>query len=148
MYFHARVVPLTHQFSLTELCVGVSVSSMPALAKFVQHHFPNFSVVDSVISFKSSMLRSHYGTAKVTSLGSASQDHTAETPRISESNKTFKKSGAHFDVNSMELGNLSYITACENSNVAVSTDSLDGIRVWRAWGQTSQQMESTLGQRA
>lgn len=127
----------SHGFSLTEMCVGVTVSCMPSLVKFVQHHFPDFSVVHSFLSFKSLVLKTCDGKTRALPLGSGSQDHVVQNPRFSESETIRKRPGAHLDMNDLELGKVSQITACDDGNVAVAMDDMDGIRIGQGWEQTS-----------
>ncbi|KAL8721406.1 MAG: hypothetical protein Q9225_001921 [Loekoesia sp. 1 TL-2023] len=130
---------------LTELCVGVAASSMPALAKFFQHHFPDFSMIDTFLSFKSEVIKARHGKTKAIPLGSGSQDHIVQNPSLSESDQIYKKHCAHLDMNSMELGNVSHVTACDDGDVADAMNDTDGIRIGRAWERTSRKRGEALG---
>lgn len=128
-----------HQVSLTEMCVGVIVSSMPSLAKFVQHQFPGFSVVDSFLSFKSSLPKiRHDKVPRAMAPDWSSNEHIIQGPHFSDSDRPYKKLGNHLDRNDIELGNVSCVTARDEGNFAGATGDTDGIYIKRAWEQSYQ----------
>ncbi|KAL8929675.1 MAG: hypothetical protein Q9172_000354 [Xanthocarpia lactea] len=116
---------------LTEMCVGVTASSMPAVAKFVQHQFPGFSVIDSVLSWKSFLLSTGRSKTKDPPSDSGSQDHIIGQPSL----------GTHFGMTNIGLGNVSLITACDEDNVAKTMENTGGIRIDRAWEHASLKTE-------
>lgn len=117
--------------SLTEMCVGVSVSSMPAVAKFVQHRFPGFSVVDSFLSWKSHLLSTRRSKTKDMPLDSGSQDHIIGQASL----------GTHFGMTNIGLGNVSHISACNEGDLAKTMGNASVIRIDRGWEQASQKTD-------
>ncbi|KAI4116356.1 MAG: hypothetical protein LQ345_003211 [Seirophora villosa] len=121
------------------MCVGIIVSSMPSLAKFVQHQFPGFSVVDSFLSTKSILLKvRHDKVPRAMAPDSGSNEHIIHGPHFSDSDRPYKKLGNHLDRNDIELGNVSCVTACEEGKFAGATSDSDGIYIKRAWEQSYQ----------
>lgn len=134
--------------SLTEMCVGVTASCMPSLAHSVRHHFPNSSVVESLLRLKESLLlTTRRKTPSVAISASSSQDYIV---RVATSAGEFGKRGkdpsASFDPQVLEMGDVAHITTRIDGSGTVEKDHPDGIRVQRAWQQTSQEMRRELNE--
>lgn len=131
MGFRVMISLAYRDSSLTEMCVGVSVSSMPAMAKFVQHQFPGFSIVDTFLSRKSLLLSARPRKNQDIPLDSGLQDHIIGQP----------SQGTHFGMTNLGLGNVSHVSACDKGDTAKTLENPSGIRIDRGWEQASQKTD-------
>ena len=125
---------------MTEMAVGVSASCMPSLAKFLGHQFPNFSLVDSLLSFKAfSML----GSRK--SRGDTSLKDSGSFPRSYRFNKVAIPSGgsdenlkaAYIETHTHDLESGNETTGNRarvySGGAMEMEERVQGIRMDRAW---------------
>ena len=134
--------------SLTEMCVGVTASCMPSLALSVRHRFPNFSVVESLLRLKESLvLTTRREKPSVAVSASSSQDYIVRAATSAgELGKRGKDPSASFDPQILEMGDVAHITTHIDGSGMVEKDRPDGIRVQRAWQQTSQTLGRELNE--
>ena len=126
------------------MCVGVSTSSMPSLAKFVRHYFPNVSIIDSLGSLKAFLFTVRRSdSSSVTPSVSSSRNQIIPKADYSELPIKTKQSADVFDAHNVELGNMSQITTLVEGRGVFEVDHLDGIQVHRSWEHTTQRERST-----
>jgi len=131
---------------LVEMCIGLTCSAMPSLTKFVRNVFPDFDIVDSLLSNRFFSLVSRSTSSKEsrpkfapTSFPRSRKkrfDSTLKTfDLISESADNLKASTASEEIRDIELGNMkttkTHIDANGTNEVAD-----DGIHVQRDFEQT------------
>ncbi|KAG9237431.1 hypothetical protein BJ875DRAFT_453923 [Amylocarpus encephaloides] len=123
---------------LTEMSVGVICSCMPSLAKFVGHHFPNFSVLDTlmslkVVTFVTSKTRS--ASSSGPSNGSNLNKHGfKKVEQPSSSNEKLHKQPIVSERNDVELGMATMTdTYVETTGNGIEMNRLKGIHMSREW---------------
>jgi len=119
------------------MSVGIIVSCMPSLACFVRHYFPKFSVIDTLTSLRAKLLATRSAPNGAPS-ASSSYNQMVQDANLEEHDEKSKKSGASFNTQYAEMGNVAQITTRADGVAIIEMNRLDGIRVQHAWEQTSQ----------
>lgn len=126
-------------FSLVELCVGISCSCMPSLAKFTGHHFPEFSLVDSLMSLKIFSFATRYATTSSnTGVSSAARKRPFNKVSTGESDENLRTNEHALETWKTNIGNVNPTeTIIENGSI-VELEAAHAIHIQQAWNSTSQ----------
>ncbi|KAH8586210.1 hypothetical protein B0O99DRAFT_703747, partial [Bisporella sp. PMI_857] len=125
-----------------EMCTGVICSCMPSLAKFIGHYFPNFNLIETVLSLKIfSSLRSQAPDSKGPSPSFRpwpSRYKSRQQRMQGESNQTLNDlSGNFFKLPDVELGNVNGVQTMVDAGHVMHNGNSQGIHLHREWKQTS-----------
>ena len=116
---------------------------MPSFAKFVGHYFPNFSVIDSMMSLKGLLFTSHRGGSYAPSSTSSSRNGHFHKLGISDHHKGMKQFHGLVGTRDLELGDFAPHTETHvKSGGVVDTERRAGIHVLQGWQQVSQEAEN------
>ncbi|KAF2228640.1 hypothetical protein EV356DRAFT_537928 [Viridothelium virens] len=112
---------------LSEISVGVIASCMPSLSKLVRSKFPDFSIIDSLLSFKMRLFGTGRSSSSTTPLASDPHKHPFKNLNEGEPREISREASSFSSIHDIELGgHLTTKTRIAGSG-AIEMNPLNGI---------------------
>lgn len=112
---------------------------MPSVSKVVGHHFPNFSIIDYLVSLRLVSFPTWRGFDR-----SALSSRSPPRRRLGSEGEMTERTGGTTDASRLELGLANNTETYVDTGGNVDIEHWDGIRLDYEWEQTSQNTERGL----